>query len=540
MASESALTASKDARPSYPMWRRVAEVVAAALAYLILARVSLSFASLNASVTPVWPPTGLAIALVLMRGNSMLAAVLAGAFLANFMTTPSIPTSIAIAVGNSLEALVASVLLRRWADGERVFYSPVGIGKFALIVIGAAAPVSATIGAAALAVTGFAMWTGLLPVWMTWWLGDLAGAILITPALVLWTRTWSGAETREVAHQTVLTLVGAALVGLLAFSPVSPAPTGVRGALAFLAIMPLLWAALRLGLRDTATTALVISSFAVWGVIAETSPFNQTTLNDSLLLLVAFIVAATLPSLALAADRREAQSALRQTRQELAQSQKLEALGQLTGGVAHDFNNLLMAIASGVRSLNRHEEERTKTLAAINETLERAAVLTRQLLAFSRREPPESQVVEISEVMRGVETMLGQSLGGNIKTVFRVAPGTWRVKVDRNQLELAILNLALNARDAMPDGGELVIQADNAVDASVQQVVISVTDTGAGMNADVAERAFEPFFSTKPTGVGTGLGLAQVYNFAKQSGGHAHIESAPNEGAAVSIILPRA
>jgi signal transduction histidine kinase len=540
MAAEGALTVAKDARSTHPLWRRAAEVVVAALVYLLLARASLLFASLNASVTPVWPPTGLAIALVLVRGNSMLAAVFAGALLANFATTPSLWTSAAIAVGNSLEAYVASFLLRRWADGERVFHSPIGVVKFAIIVIGAAAPVSATIGVAALAATGFATPSALLPVWMTWWLGDLAGAILVTPTLVLWARTWSGVETREVARQTMLTLVGAAMVGLLAFSPLSPAPTGLRGALAFLAILPLLWAALRLGLRDTATTALVISSFAVWGVISESSPFNQATLNDSLLLLVAFIVAATLPSLALAADRREAQSALKQTRQELAQSQKLEALGQLTGGVAHDFNNLLMAIAGGLRSLNRQEEERAKTLAAINANLERGAALTRQLLAFSRREPAEPQVVDMIDLMRGVETMIAQTLGGSIKTAFRIAAGTWRVKVDRNQLELAILNLALNARDAMPDGGELVIQADNAVDASVQLVVISVTDTGAGMNADVAERAFEPFFSTKPTGVGTGLGLAQVYNFAKQSGGHAHIESAPNEGAAVSIILPRA
>lgn len=534
------MPAAKRAPSSRALWTRVAEVAAAALVYLVLARVSLTFASLNASVTPVWPPTGLAIALVLMRGNAMLAAVLAGAFLANFATTPSILTSAAISVGNSLEAFVAALLLRRWADGDRVFYSPIGVAKFAVIVIGAAAPVSATIGVTALVMTGFATWNGALPIWMTWWLGNLAGAILITPALVLWARTWSGAETREVAHQTALTLLGAALVGLLAFSPLSPVTPGARGALAFLAILPLLWAALRLGLRDTATTAMVISSFAVWGAMTGSSPFNQATLNDSLLLLVAFIVAAALPSLALAADQRASHSALRQTRQELAQAQKLEALGQLTGGVAHDFNNLLMAISGGLRSLNRQEEERAKTLAAVNETLQRAAALTRQLLAFSRREPSEPEVVDLSEVMRGVETMTGQSLGGNIQTVFRVAPGTWRVKVDRNQLELAILNLALNARDAMPDGGQLLIQADNAVEGDVHQVIISVTDTGAGMSVDVAQRAFEPFFSTKPAGVGTGLGLAQVYNFAKQSGGHARIESAPGEGAVVSIALPRA
>ena len=162
---------------------------------------------------------------------------------------------------------------------------------------------------------------------------------------------------------------------------------------------------------------------------------SQATLDDSLLLLVAFIVAATLPSLALAADRREAQSALRQTRQELAQSQKLEALGQLTGGVAHDFNNLLMAIAGGLRSLNRQEEERAKTLAAVNANLERGAALTRQLLAFLAPRAVRTAGRGLDRgLMRGVETMITQSLSGNINTVFRVAAGTWRVKVDRNQL----------------------------------------------------------------------------------------------------------
>jgi signal transduction histidine kinase len=540
MPSEGALTTPKPASAAYPLWRRAAETLAATLVYVVLARASLSFASLNASVTPVWPPTGLAIALVLVRGNLMLAAVFAGAFIANFATTPSIPTAAAIAAGNCLEAYAASLLLRRWADGERVFYTPVGVAKFAAIVTGAAAPLSATIGVTALAATGFAAWNALLPVWITWWLGDLAGEILITPALVLWARTWSGAETRELAHRTILTLLGAALIGLLAFSPLSPAPRGARSALAFLAILPLLWAALRLGLRDTATTALVISSLAIWGVSARSSPFNQATLNDSLLLLVAFIVAATLPSLALAADRRETQSALRQTRQELAQSQKLEALGQLTGGVAHDFNNLLTAIGGGLRLLSRQEDERAKTLAAINETLERGAALTRQLLAFSRREPSEPQIVDLGELMPRIQTLIGQSLGANISTDFRVTAGTWRVNVDRNQLELAILNLALNARDAMPDGGELLIQADNAIDAGAQQVVISVTDTGVGMNVDVAARAFEPFFPTKPAGVGTGLGLTQVYNFARESGGHADIDTAPGRGATVRITLPRA
>jgi len=532
-------TASAD-RTAHPLWMRIGEALLAALCYFALARASLSFASLNASVTPVWPPTGLAIALLIVRGRAMLPAVLLGAFAANFATTPSIVTAGAIAAGNGLEAYLAAFLIERWADGERVFYSPAGIGKFALIVVCAAAPASASLGVVALALTGFAQWRGILPVWVTWWLGDLAGAILAAPAIVLWARTWRGQEMRTFASTSLLTFVAAALVGLLALSPLSPVPLGVRSALAFFAILPLMWSALRLGLRDTATTALVISSFAIWGVVAGSSPFSAPTLNEALLLLVAFIVAATLPSLALAADRRETQTALHQTRQELVQSQKLEALGQLTGGVAHDFNNLLAAIAGGLRSLNRQEEERAKTMAALDQVLERATTLTRQLLAFARREPLRPELVNIDEVMAGIETLIGQSLGASIKVVVRVEPGIWPIKVQPSQLELALLNLALNARDAMPNGGDLFIQVENVVSGRQHCVSFRVSDTGSGMNADVHARAFEPFFSTKPAGAGTGLGLAQVYALANQSGGHAEIESEPGMGTTVTVTLPRA
>ena len=531
--------AEADKTQSYG-WLRIGEIALAALCYFALARASLMLASINASVTPVWPPTGLAIALMLLRGNAMLPAIFMGAFAANFITTPSVLTAGLIGIGNTLEAFIASQLLRIWAQGERVFYSPAGIVKFAAIVIAAAAPASASVGALALAATGFAAWSDLPQIWVTWWLGDLAGAILATPALLLWGRTWRGQETRDVSPQTPLTFLTAVLVGLLAFSPLSPAPPAVRNALAFLVILPLLWAALRLGLRDTATTALLISCLAVWGVVAGSSPFNQTTLNESLLLLIAFIVAATLPSLALAAERRETQSALTQTRQELVQSQKLEALGQLTGGVAHDFNNLLAAISGGLRTLRRQEEERAKTLEAIVQTLDRGAALTKQLLAFARREPLQPEIVNMKDVMEGVETLIAQSLNQSVTVDIRVAPGIWPVKVERSQLELALLNLAINARDAMPDGGALSIEVENVASDRHQGVCITVRDNGPGMNADVLARAFEPFFSTKPAGVGTGLGLAQVYGFAKQSGGDATIESTPGHGVSVLINLPRA
>lgn len=527
-------------RSASPVWMRGIEIAAAAIVYYALARASFSFASLNESVTPVWPPTGIAIALVLLRGNAMLAPVAVAALAANYAVTPSVLTAGAIALGNTLEAFVAVLLLNRWAGGERVFQSPVGVGKFAAIVTAVATPLSATIGVAALAATGNVAVNTLLPVWATWWLGDLAGAILLTPALVLWARTLRGEESGEIDATAAPAFAFAVVVGLVALSPLTPIPTAARGAIAFLVILPLLWSALRLGLRETATMALALSSFAVWGVVAGSSPFLQETLNRSLLLLIAFIVAATLPSLALAAERRASQAILDQTRQELARAQKLEALGQLTGGVAHDFNNLLSAISGGLATLERQHQERLNTMGQLKQALERGTGLTRQLLSFARREPVRLERINTAEALASAQTLILQSLDDTIAFEVRVGPGLWPVRADRNQFELAMLNLAVNARDAMPEGGALTILAENVADSEGSGVAIAVSDTGVGMSQEVIDRAFEPFFSTKPEGAGTGLGLAQVYNFVTQCGGAASIDSMPARGTTITITLPRA
>ncbi len=242
-----------------------------------------------------------------------------------------------------------------------------------------------------------------------------------------------------------------------------------------------------------------------------------------------------------------------QTEQVARQAQKMEAIGHLTGGVAHDFNNLLQVIASNLDLMARHKDDPKQLTANIEHAsiaAGRGAQLTRQLLAFARRQPLEPVVVNLGRRVRAMGDLLHRTLGETIEIETIVDAGLWNTFVDVNQVENAILNLSVNARDAMPGGGKLTIELANAVldedyarwhdeVTSGQYVMLAVTDTGSGMPADVAARAFEPFFTTKPEGKGTGLGLSMVYGFVKQSSGHAKIYSEVGLGTTIKIYLPR-
>ncbi len=249
------------------------------------------------------------------------------------------------------------------------------------------------------------------------------------------------------------------------------------------------------------------------------------------------------------AEREKAEEALRQ-------AQKMESIGQLTGGVAHDFNNLLAIILGNLERAERRlaagadAAQIRRIIANAKAGADRAALLTRSLLAFSRRQPLQPQPVDVNRLVSGMSELLRRTLGEQITVETVVAGGLWRTSVDPNQLESAILNLAVNARDAMPEGGKLTIETANAfLDEAYaaaqedvepgQYVVLCITDTGAGMSREVMDKAFEPFFTTKDVGHGTGLGLSQVYGLVKQSGGHVKIYSEPGEGTTIKIYLPR-
>jgi PAS domain S-box-containing protein len=248
------------------------------------------------------------------------------------------------------------------------------------------------------------------------------------------------------------------------------------------------------------------------------------------------------------AERMKAEEALRQ-------AQKMEAVGQLTGGIAHDFNNLLTIIVGNIELIQRRLPEGNERIQrAADHAMEatrRAATLTQRLLAFSRRQPLDPKPIDANKLVAGMSELLRRTLGETVVLETVLAGGLWRTQADPNQLENAIVNLAVNARDAMPNGGKLTIETANArLDEAYvgalaepvppgQYVQVSVSDTGTGMDKATMERVFEPFFTTKEAGKGTGLGLSQVYGFVRQSNGHIRIYSELGEGTTIKIYLPR-
>ncbi len=672
----------------------VLAIMAVGVIYFLLAKAGLTLASIHPSATPVWPPTGLALAAVLLLGYRVWPAIFVAAFFANLTTAGSLSTSLAIAAGNALECVVGGYLIYRWSGGRNTFLTRAGVIRFALLSVLPTA-ISATIGVGSLTLAGFASQANFLSIWFTWWLGDLAGALLITPVILLWATDRQPARGRLGEEMAIY--VVATLVGLVAFSPVIKQASH-RGSFAFLAVVPLLWAALRGGRRETATVALILSCFAVWGTVMGSGPFALANLNESFLLLLSFIASASIPSLVLSADverrkqehdvtaralgaetehkrraeqelvqqgvhlreaqrlaslgswswdiasqqvtwsdqlhviygvargefagtvedfiarihpddraevqdvitralasgqrfelnerivrpsgeirhlassgevikddrgnvvrmlgicqdvtdRKRNEAALAQAREQLAQAQKMEALGQLTGGISHDFNNLLMIVSGHSHALRRDltDPKKLRALDAIQAAVDRGASLTRQLLGFSRKQLLNPQTIELSERVRSVREMLGGSVRADIKVVYDLPADLWRVYADPGELDLTIVNIVVNARDAMGQGGCLTLSGRNLTLApgtvgeqlAGDFVALSVADTGSGIPADVLSKIFEPFFTTKAVGKGTGLGLSQVYGFARQSGGEVSVTSDVGRGTTVTVYLPR-
>jgi len=317
-------------------------------------------------------------------------------------------------------------------------------------------------------------------------------------------------------------------------------------------------AAVRFGRRGAATASFIVAVFAVWHTVRGVGPFVETTPINNLFELQIFIAMLALTGLILAAviaEREAAEHALEMTRQQARQAQKMEAVGRLAGGVAHDFNNLLTVIASCtdfVLADPTLPEEHRSDLDEVKKATDRATSLTRQLLAFGRTQVLRPSTIDLNDRVAHLLPMLKRLFESTIEIRVQPAPDLWAVRADATQIEQVLLNLALNARDAMKDGGVLTFSTENTVvehgDSAANDgyimapgdyALLRVRDTGIGMNAETQRKVFEPFFTTKETGKGTGLGLATAYGIVKQSGGYINLVTSPGKGAEFRIYLPR-
>ena len=662
--------------------------------YVVAGKLGLALALLNPSATAVWPPTGITLAAVLLFGPRVWPAIFLGAFITNEITAGTVGTSLLIAGGNTLEALIGGALVNRFARGRAVFDAADSTLRFVVLAGLMSTAVSATIGVTTLWLFGLSTGSAYIPTWLTWWLGDAAGAVVVAPVLLLWHRDpharWQAGRWIE-----LLALSGAVLAAAWVVFAQSAYP------IAFLCLPIVAWAAVRFGQREAATATFILSAVAIWQSVHGRGTFGGHTVNEVLLLLQSFMVVTSIVGLTLGASttgRRIAEHQLQRANDELEarvrarsqelqsahdellatearlkeaqtlahvgswawnvadgsewwseelyqicgiepesftpsyrafmamvpaderpavdaivhkafsdhqpfqfehrivrpdgsvrvlnshgrvvvdhggrvvrmsgasqdmterkrledqlrQSQKLEAVGLLAGGIAHDFNNLLTAIGGYTAVVLKTFDEgdaRHDDLMEVSKAAERAAALTRRLLAVSRRQVLQPTVLDVNGMVTNVQKLLQRTIPENIEIQLELSPDLELVRADRGQLEQVVLNLAINAGDAMPRGGQLrlITQTSDVDEASARRrpamppgryVRLTVSDTGTGMAKETQAHIFEPFFTTKTHGKGTGLGLATVYGIVKQSSGFIWVESELGRGTTFEIYLP--
>ncbi len=668
-----------------------------------LAQLALPFSS-NTLSALVWPPSGFALAVILLKGNRIWPAVFAGSFSSYVFAGRPILGASLIAIGTLVAGLIGASLTKRWWTTDNLFATARGVATFSFICFLPVAAISSTIVLGVSVVAKEIDLAGSLVHWTTLWLADGAATLIITSAILLWVEALSASFARRTFFKALVSLILAAVIGLIAFSPVfSPEQISsnvnflaYRSFLGFFILVPLLWAGLEGNQRNAATVAFIFCAIALWSFSASTFPFSQNDLTAAQLLLFAISISASLSGLILSAaiatrrtseaqlvdswklleqrlestsselriakrhfdiltegvveyaifvldpaghiaswngsaqkimgyttkevvgkhfgiffrpderrtgepnraleqaikrgkheiegwrvrkngapffvtglissihddagnilgfanvlrdatERRDAQEKLVEAREQLAMAQKMEAIGKLTGGIAHDFNNLLMIIGGNAQIFQRLLDPKLpRAIEAIQTAAKRGESLTRQLLTFSRRQHLSPAVVDLNAAIKNMRTMIESSLRGNIVYKEELDEGVSAVKVDLAELELAMVNISVNARDAMPNGGMFTLSVHNVTgedEIGNEQlegrfVAIDCSDTGMGIPPNLLSKIFDPFFTTKEVGKGTGLGLSQVYGFAHQAGGTVTAQSKVGLGTTISVYLP--
>jgi signal transduction histidine kinase len=530
-------------------------LVAIGVIYFALAKAGLALASVHPSATPIWPPTGVALAAVLLWGYRTWPAIFTAAVIANATTAGSVATAIAIATGNSLEAVVGAYLINRWSSGCDTFSTPNSVAKFALICFVIATPISASIGLTSLATAGYIERTNFANAWVTWWLGDVTGALVIAPVIVLWASSHYHAFNRNEFLETVGVLATAAAVGLIAFSPLIE-QTPSRDPLGFLAILPMLWAALRRGPRDTATVALVLAGITIWGTLTGGGPFTTEDLNVSFLLVLMFLISITVPSLLLSADvevRKKAEESLRRAQVELERkvaerTQELElanaAKSRFLAMASHDLRQPLHALGLFVAQLRTplKSGERTKTIEQVDATRKEMDEMFNSLLDISRLDAgiltPKITEFPIARLLQKIETAFDQATREKGLRLRVRRSDAW-VRSDAMLLERILLNLVSNAVRYTLRGGIIV-----GCRRRGEMLRIEVWDSGPGIPEDQKQNIFGEFFQLpapeRNRSGGLGLGLAIVDRLRLLLNHQIDLASTVGRGSRFAILVPMA
>ena len=514
--------------------RRFVTLAVVFAAYVLAGKLGLSLAFVNASASAVWPPTGIAIAAVLLLGTSAWPAILAGAFVVNATTSGDLLSSAGIAVGNTLEAIVARELLIRSGTGTNPFRRPQDVPLFALYAAMIATAVSATIGASMLAFTGLARWSDFAPVWLTWWLGDSGGALVVTPAIVL----WAGSPrpfARENGIEALLLAVATVASAVLVFGGLGDLSKD-HYPVAYILFPALIWAAFRFGPRAAATATLCVAVIAVWGTLNGFGPYAGRSPNESLLLLQGFMTVAAVTSLTLAAavlDRRRTADEAARLREDFLSTATHElrtpvtslsgyaqlALRGLRDGEMHRVNS---ALSSMMRQSNRVARLITQLLDATHASSD-------ELLLSTEPTDISALTAEIADLTKVADA---ERHAWDIRITPRLS-----ADVDPLRWEQLVRNLLDNAERYTPAGGQIGIRLERTVSG---ELALVVTDSGIGISSDHVGRIFDRFYrahAEKGLG-GLGLGLYLVRRIAVAHGGRIDVATSLGGGSTFTVTLP--